>query len=180
MLTAGGPAHCASLASARLLHLPTAVRECSWPNLPSLPASSCPPALSPARLLLLPPSPAPSLVLRLRPAAMNSMVVPDVDALEPSSDVQSDASSGLPPLETLSSTASSDADDIAVLADLEWTPLPIRCHRPRCRRSPPIWTPSPTTPRGVACGNPLSPPPPAGGLHAVSRSRGPLASSVTV
>ena len=59
MLTAGGPAHCASLASARLLHLPTAVRECSWPNLPSLPASSCPPALSPAPLLLLPPSPAP-------------------------------------------------------------------------------------------------------------------------
>jgi len=50
---------------------------------------------------------------------MNSMVVPDVDALEPSSDVQSDASSGLPPLETLSSTASSDADDIAVLADLD-------------------------------------------------------------
>ena len=105
---------------------------------------------------------------------MNSMVVPDVDALEPSSDVQSDASSGLPPLETLSSTASSDADDIAVLADLDAFAHPLPPTAP-----PPISADLDAFAH-VACGNPLSPPPPAGGLHAVSRSRGPLASSVTV
>ena len=64
MLTAGGPAHCSSLASARLLRLPTAVRECSCFLTQPLPFCSPPPALlSLSRLL-------PALATRLSsPAA---------------------------------------------------------------------------------------------------------------
>ena len=70
MLTAGGPAHCASLASARLLRLPTAVHQRSC--LLTQPFRSArlrlPFSLSLSRLL-------PALATRLpSPAAMDGLV----------------------------------------------------------------------------------------------------------